>query len=280
VTAPVDGGRRGGFTLVELIIAMVIMGIIGASMIKLVLIQSRSFQQQGEQIAARQVSRSAMNMMLSEMRMVDATSGVVSASRDSITLRVPYAMGVLCAAAGTSVALFPTDSMEYATAGFSGYAYRDSASGSWRYVESGVSVASGTSAACTTAGVTMPARSLYVTLAPALPASATVGTPVMLEQRISYAFRTSTTLPGRQALWRTVAATGTSEEIAMPFDTSRAFKFFALDAETSQAAVPTPLSNLRGLELTLPGQSERVARSESGYATQKLVTAVFFTNRP
>jgi prepilin-type N-terminal cleavage/methylation domain-containing protein len=274
-------GARGGFTLVELLIGMVILAVIGAGMTKLMLIQSRGFEQQRERIAAQQVSRSAMNLLLSEMRMVDPVGGVVSASRDSVTLRVPYAMGVLCATSGAStVGLFPTDSAEYATSGFSGYAYRDSTSGQYQYVASGAAVAAGTSTPCTSASITMPARSMYVSLAPALPASATVGTPVMLFQRISYAFRSSVILPGRVALWRTVAASGTSEEIAMPFDTSAGFRFYVLDADTAQSGVPSPLSNLRGLELDLAGQSERVARGESQPATAALVTAVFFTNQP
>jgi len=271
---------RAGFTLVELLIGVIIMAVIGAALIKLIIVQSRAFEQSRERIGGRQVSRSAMNLVFSELRMVDAAGGVVTANRDSVTLRVPYAMGVLCVAGGSAVALLPTDSAVYAAAGFSGYAYRDSASGVYQYVEGGASLAAGSAVTCTGAGFNMPAQSRFITLAPPLPLTATAGTPVLLEQRITYAFAASVILPGRQALWRRVNATNTSQEVAMPFDTSRAFRFFVREGDSAQTAVPSPLSDIRGLELVFAGQSERKPRGRTQFFTEPLVTAVFFGNRP
>src|SRR5438270_9117816 len=134
-------GRRG-FTLAELVVGMVVLGVIGGALTRLFLSQSRFYDQQGQLRRARMVSRMAINAALSDLRMVEATGGLVSATPTQVTMRVPYAIGVVCAntAAQTTVSLWPVDSTVYATAGFSGYGWRDSL-GNITYVEAGTSVA-------------------------------------------------------------------------------------------------------------------------------------------
>lgn len=268
---------RTGHTLTELIMAMTIMGVVGASITRLIVFQSRAFQRQSAGKQARAVARAAVNMIQSELRMVEASGGVSAASGTSITVRLPYAMGVICD--NNTISLLPSDSMMYATANFSGYAWRDSATGGYTYVESGASVSAGTAADCTTAGVTTLTGGQVVNISPALSAAAAkVGYNVFLEQRITYSFATSVMLPGRTGLFRTPAATGVAEEIAAPFASSSSFKFFDLNANAASTTVPT-LSNIRGIELNFVGESERVPRNSSTYASATTTTAVFFANR-
>ena len=65
-------GRRG-FTLAELLVGMVVLGVIGAALTRLFLSQSRFYDQEAQLRRARLVSRMAINTMLSDVRMVEAT---------------------------------------------------------------------------------------------------------------------------------------------------------------------------------------------------------------
>ena len=73
----------------------------------------------------------------------------------------------------------------------------------------------GSDATCTTAGITKYPGGTIITMSPALPASAKAGHTVFLYQRVRYDFATSTVLPGRRALWRTIVDTDTREDVAL-----------------------------------------------------------------
>jgi prepilin-type N-terminal cleavage/methylation domain-containing protein len=275
---------RRGFTLAELLVGMVIMGIIGAAVTKLFLSQSRFYDQQSQMRRARFVSRTAVNAALSDLRMVEATGGAISATATQVTVRVPYGIGIVCAntAAQATLSLWPVDSTVYATAGFSGYAWRDSL-GAVTYVEAGTSLASGNAPLCIPANVTVLPKGRVVSVTPALPASlpgvTVVGTPVFLIQRMTYEFKPSVALPGRTALWRTIVATGQTDELVAPFDATAKFRFFVLGSDTAQAAVPSPVTLIRGLELGFNSQSERPAQGGTAPKLAQIVTAVFFNNQ-
>ena len=276
---------RRGFTLAELLVTLLIMGIVGTAVTKLFVSQSRFYDQQTQLRRARFVSRTAINAALSDLRMVEGTGGVVSATAGQVTVRVPYAIGVACASNGaqTTLSLWPVDSTAYATAGFSSYAWRDSL-GNYTYVEAGAAVVTDNAAGCTGANVTVLPQGRVVAVRPALPgaipAATLVGTPVFLVQRVTYEFKSSVALPGRVALWRTIVQTGQTDELVAPFDTTAKFRFFAAGVDTAQAAVPNPLSNLRGLELNLSAQSERAPEGAAAPKQARAVTAVFFNNQP
>ncbi len=275
--------RQRGFTLAELLISMVILGIVGSGLISVLVSETKFFSLQTQQRQARMVSAGAVNAALSDLRMVEATGGAVAASATSVTVRAPYAMGIVCAnsVAQTTVALFPFDSTEYANAGFSGYAWRDSL-GNYTYVEAGTAVAGGAVATCTAAGVSVVSGGGVVVVTPgALPAGyptvTAVGTPLFLFQRLTYAFQPSATLAGRTALWRTVAATNQSAELVAPFDSTAKFLFYAAGVDTASSAVPA-LPNLRGLQLDLNGQSEHSPEGAGSQSSAQVVTSVFFNN--
>jgi prepilin-type N-terminal cleavage/methylation domain-containing protein len=274
---------EGGFTLPELLVALVIMGIIGVALTRLFVSQSRFYDLQAQLRRARFVSRTATNAALSDLRMTEATGGVAAASPRSITVRVPYALGVVCAntATQTTVALFPVDSTTYATAGFSGYAWRDEL-GNYTYVETGATVALTSASACAPANVSVLPNGKVVVVAPplpaALPAVIAVGTPVFLLQPLTYEFKASAALPGRTALWRTVVSTGQADELVAPFDTTAKFRFFVEGSDTAQNAVPTPLTRMRGVELNFDALSDRAPQGSSAAKKAQAVTAVFFNN--
>jgi hypothetical protein len=152
----------------------------------------------------------------------------------------------------------------------------------YNYRETGSpSIATGDVAVCNAASVTTLTSDLakVIKITPALSDTASVGTPVFLFRRIKYEFKPSLAVPGSRGLFRTVVATGASEELASPFDASSKFRFFVLSATVSQAGPPADLSTLRGIELLMNGQSERIPTGSAIRTTAPFTTAVFFKNR-
>ena len=274
------GGGRRGLTLTELLVTMVIAVIIGGAFTRLMIHQSRFFDAQNTKRQARSVSRGAVNVMMSELRMVTVPGGLLAAGHDSVVVRVPYAFGVLCASVvgSSTISLAPLDSVAYAEGGVVGYAWRDS-TGNYTYQNTGFTLGTGVAATCTAAGITTLPGGAVVTVAPVVPAAAVAGTPVFLYRRIEYEFDSSAALPGRHALWRRNQGAGTSEELVAPFQGGASFRFFVDGSATAQAAVPSPLSTVRGLELRLKGESDRAGVTTGSPSTAELRTSVFFMNR-
>lgn len=274
---------RSGFTIAELLVGMVILAIIGMALSRVLVSQARYFSHQKTGNYARNVSRGPLNRVVSDLRMVEALGGVVSASDSAILVRVPYAMGVVCQKVNpyTHISLLPVDSAMYAAPGFSGYAWRGG-DGTYRYVETGPpTVAVGDLTTCNNAKIATLTADLakVIKITPALTDTASFGTPVFLYRRIKYEFKPSSSVPGTRGLWRTVMATGGTEELSAPFNTASKFRFFVMNSQVSQAAPPASLSTLRGIELLMNGMSERIPSGSTSKATATFTTAVFFKNR-
>ncbi|MDQ6831408.1 MAG: prepilin-type N-terminal cleavage/methylation domain-containing protein [Gemmatimonadota bacterium] len=301
--------RRPGQTLVELLIALVLLAILGGAVTRLMVWQSRFFDQQAQGRAARSAARSGMNLLLSELRMLDASglssSDTVSVSdvqTDRITVRVPFAFGIVCSNTGAGgsirIAVLPVDSLLWATTaidagngGFSGYAWRDNgASAAYHFVDGLVpaNITDNSAAAlgdCGVATIGIAANGRFVDIQPGATTGGglrtpRVGTPIYLYQMVRYSFSASAVIPGTLALWRTVMRTGTAEEVAAPFAATAQFKWFVkTNSGAPTTAVPDTLANIRGFELMLPGMSERVAEGASTQATAAVSTSVYFKNR-
>ena len=263
---------RRGFTLIEILMAMVLLGIVGLGISRLLTSQMRFFTRSTNMRDARSVSRNALNVVRSEMRMIEPL-GITAASNTSITVNVPYAMGVTCSAnSGTFV---PVDSLISATAVFAGYATRDTAlNAQYSYVASGTAPVAGSAGDCTGVGIT--AIGPILSLSPALPVLP-VGSPVLLYQTVTYSIGASTLVPGRDALWRTVTG-GASEEVAAPISSASTINFYVSGATTSTATVPGTLSTITGIELVLVGQSERASPGTNTPESQSARVSIFFRN--
>jgi prepilin-type N-terminal cleavage/methylation domain-containing protein len=283
------GRARRGFTLVELLVALVLFGIVGALFTRLMTVQGRFFDRQGMGNAARNVSRASLNRIVSDFRMIEATGGVVAATSTSLTLRIPFAIGVMCknANGGTQLSLLPVDSTTYAQAtangGFYGYAWRNFITGAYSYVENPATEVDGDAAACTSVSITMVPNGRTVLVTPALPAGGGLGTPVFLYNTIRYEFKASTAVPGKLGLYRTlIRANGTqdSEELVAPFANTAGWKFFSVNGgSVAQVNPPANLADMRGLELHLDGISENIAPGQITNETAPFTTAVYFKNR-
>jgi len=276
--------NRRGFTMVELLVSMVIFAVIGAAFTKLLSTQGRFFDHQGTANAARNVSRGSLNRVVSDFRMIEATGGVISADKKEMEIRVPFAIGIVCATAAgvTTVSLLPVDSVMYAQPGFYGYAWRSVTTGAYSYVEKPAGEAVGDAAVCTGKNITTLTGGKIVALTPALPVAATLGTPVLLYRRVKYEFDDSQTVIGKTGLFRTVIfqdGSEASEELVAPFASSAKFKFFSLNGVNATSNPPANLSDLRGIELHLDGLSEVTPRGQMGPQKAPFITAVYFKNR-
>src|ERR1051325_65495 len=108
---------RRGVSMAELIVGMVILAIVAMSLTKVLVSQGRYFDHQKNWNLARNVSRGPLNRVVSDLRMVEALGGVVTATDSALEVRVPYAIGVVCAkvAPYTHISLLPVDSAMYAS---------------------------------------------------------------------------------------------------------------------------------------------------------------------
>jgi len=270
-------------------VALVLFGIVGALFTRLMTVQGKFFDRQGMGNAARNVSRAALNRVVSDFRMIEATGGVVAASGTSITLRIPFAIGVMCknSGAGTALSLLPIDSTTYAQAtvpgNFYGYAWRSYITGAYSYVQNPATLANGNVVDCTSVSVTMVPNGRTVLVTPALPVGAGLGTPVFLYNMIRYEMKASTAVPGKLGLYRTIVdpnGTLVTEELVAPFANTAGWKFFTLNGgSVAQAAPPADLTTLRGLELHLDGISENIAPGLVANEPAPFTTAVYFKNR-
>lgn len=240
---------RRGVTLVELLITMLVFGILGTALARLMISNSRYVSRQDTLLEARQTARAAMNVMVPELRMV-SDGGLVAAAPDSVTVHVPYAFGVLCQS--EYAVLAPPDSTVYATATPAGIAYQQ-ASGVYQF-----------DASVTVLGTTTSTSDCDADSIRAIPGGPRIrlsvsnlappGRLFYLYQTVTYRFGASTALPGRRALWRRAAGVA-AEELLAPFDTAARFRFLVGSRLIAQTAVPSPLTNIRGLELRLVGAS-------------------------
>ncbi|MFL5544762.1 MAG: type II secretion system protein [Gemmatimonadaceae bacterium] len=276
---------RRGFTMIELLVGVVIFAIIGALFTKLLTVQGRFFDRQGMGNAARNVSRASLNRLVSDFRMIETSSGVVAASPTSLTLRIPFTIGVMCknANGGTVLSLLPVDSTTYDNALYYGYAWRNFQTGAYSYVEGGSTKEVADPVNCASVSITMVPNGRTVLVKPPLPAGAGLGTPVFLYSRVRYEFKASVAVPGKLGLWRTeIAPSGAldTEELVAPFASTSGWKFYTINGGSVPSVnPPANPADLRGLELHLDGASEYVAPGRASVENAPFTTAVFFKNR-
>lgn len=288
---------RRGFTLIELVVAMVIMGVLAMAVTNLLISQGRYYDHETNLRQSRRVALSSTNILLSDLRMVQDSGGIDSASSDGKLVRilVPYRFGLVCGTNGstTTVSMLPADSANGALAIYAGFAWRGT-NGRYTYITpngGGAPSAASTPATCTGSGagqaqiktISMYGRSsdLLDVGSSSGPTGATQASPVFFWQRITYRFSASRYYPGKIGLYRNVqGATGadTAVEMMAPFDTSARFKYYEAGEDTSRTVVPA-LSAIRGIELRLNALSPKATSDyKSRVAQSNVSTSVFFKN--
>lgn len=99
--------RRAGFTLVELMVALLITGIITAALLQLLSGQSRMVAVQSAKQEAQQNVRGALEIVSSELRSA-IPGAILRADEQAVTFMQPRAWGVVCQVSlNTVTAVFP-----------------------------------------------------------------------------------------------------------------------------------------------------------------------------
>lgn len=87
---------RSGFTLVELLAALVIASGVVAAVYQLVAGHGRLIEIQSAREEIQQNARATIELITSELRAIPPGNGIVRAAADSITIRVPRIWGAVC----------------------------------------------------------------------------------------------------------------------------------------------------------------------------------------
>ena len=286
------GAARRGFSLVEMIVSMTVLAVFGTIFVRFLLSQGRFADQQNAVRSARMVSRQAMNILESELRMVMDSGGVEVATADGRTLRVlvPYRFGLNCHSTSTrmTVSMLPVDSLALAQARYAGFAWRRG-TGAYVFVNPADPLganAPGPSADAQrcwgTRANDAQIRTLTINGRPGAifditppQAPARVGAAVFFFQRITYAFQPSVAFPGSYGLWRTVQGGGT-EELMAPFDSTSRFKYWTRAA--GSVSVPPDLWRIRGVDVVFAGRSRYTPLGRTSPSQSSVVTSIFFRN--
>lgn len=108
---------RAGYTLVELLIAVAILGIMGTMVAQLMMSQQRFFQRMSEQTGVRRELRTALGTLPTELRGVSTAGGdVASFGASSITFRSTIGTAFVCdRSSGTSIDVPPVNTARTST---------------------------------------------------------------------------------------------------------------------------------------------------------------------
>ncbi|PYO96506.1 MAG: hypothetical protein DMD60_10175 [Gemmatimonadetes bacterium] len=100
--------RRAGFTLIELIIAMVLMSLVGGAIVSLLLRQQRFYNSTTDLIQTRQQIRQAAAMLPSDLRGISSIGGdIYSMSDSALEFRSVFGSSVVCVNAGGQLSTVP-----------------------------------------------------------------------------------------------------------------------------------------------------------------------------
>ena len=288
---------RRGFSLVEIITALTILAIIGVALTKMVLSQTRSFQYENSSRRARSASRSAMNIMTTDLRMLQDVDGVDSVDATNnrwIDAKVPIAFGIVCKVNGGNaiLALVAVDSFQMASSKYGGYAVRQSTSAySYTHAGNGDTISVVDPSFCHAPGVYADTAVVsgrggtVVRVSPAPAGAAAVGDPAFVWQHVRYQFAASQIYSGRYGLWRRIRGRANSdsvkEELIAPFASTARFSYFTNPSaynDTSVKTAPANLNQIRGFQIYLPAESSDTVPGHNAPQRANTTTSVFFKN--
>lgn len=249
------GGRwSAGFTLIEVLLVLALLGAVFTAAIWLIMHNARFYDRSDETIGARENLRAVLDLLTSEIRQASPTD-FLAAAPDSLAIRFDLARAIVCdSVAVDEVALVVFDTVRAANvpSGFRGTAISEPYDSTfifqdgWRPPVAGKG--SGPRAACAALGGTtdLPSsryravrgwRSRYGKLPPS-------GSFVRFYGRSSYGLRTSTFDPGL-AVWRN------GQELASPFAEGSSFAYLLQDGVERMDVPVDALSRIRAVRIRL-----------------------------
>ena len=198
--------RRSGFTIVELIIAMVLFGIVMGAAMQVILKQQRFYRGAGELLEMRSGLRQGVTMLTSDLRAVYPAEGdIYEWTRSKIGFRSMIGSSIICLMPSTSAIVVPPRTLvqnNALSAWLTSPVVGDSVlvfdegpgvgndDDAWRgYQITAVATVNGTNACLPATGYTVSGDirpSTKFTLSAALPSTVVTGAPMRCFRRVDY----------------------------------------------------------------------------------------------
>lgn len=233
---------RSGFTLVEMLIAIVITGVMAGAVVRMLMSQNEFYGKTDDMVYAEQSLRATADLLAAELRMASGWSGddLQTTKGTELEFRSDRYRGVVCHVTGGDVYLYAYDVVD--NAGFSeivGAAYQDPDTGAWSsfpgYSYSGsVDVAAGQSTCESEGGPTQgtdgadPSRFMIVNDLGSSLSPPPDGAVLRLMGSITYEFAASSQGSG-VALYRN------GQELASPFGDGASFEYVMTDGSVQSS---------------------------------------------
>jgi prepilin-type N-terminal cleavage/methylation domain-containing protein len=287
---------RRGFTLVELMIAIVLLGIVSAALYKVLLNNQRTFAAQTQRIDLQQNIRAAATILPAEFRELDAADGDIRAmSATSITIRAMRQMAIICTAPVLPSGATMTFTVRQAPffgnrqtfiAGDSILIFYDGNPGTRaddRWVLGAVTVAP-TNLNCPDPTPPGPQPGFLVTAAPTWPAAPfnvagaiTAGAPVRGFSTVMYSLWQS---PSDNQYYLAQTTSGSTQPLIGPLTGANGLSFVYYDSTgTTQTAA---LALVRMIEIRVRGRTAQVIRQANdpalAYKTDSVIARVALRN--
>jgi len=244
---------REGFTLIEVLVALVMSVLLGGALISLLAGQSLFYAKSDQIISAERNIRVAAELLATEIRMA-APEDLVAATPDSVLIRYDVLRGVVCdSTAPDEVAGFVLDTV--GTFGLStaveGWAYSEPYDSAFVYADGFAGTVTGTGSVpktvCTDNGApsTLP-NAYYRTISGWQAGFGDLpdrGSHVRVYRLLTYRFAPSIFASGR-TLWRG------SDELVGPFADSASFSYVMADGGVQTTVSGSALDSVRALRIS------------------------------
>jgi prepilin-type N-terminal cleavage/methylation domain-containing protein len=271
--------RRGGFTLVELLIGIVVAAVILGGMYQVQVAQSRMYGQQREVMDARGSLKAAAALLVWEIRQASAADGDIYAiGANSISLRSVQGVGTLCVKdstlarfgiIGTPAAMAATSDDSVLV--FTGYSWQV-----LRVATVGTPASLGVGN-CDWPGGPVPDIAVALTVAvPGDTVGIAVGSPIRAFRRVEYGIYQDA-MDGRWWLGRKVGAAASYEKLIGPLQSQGSGGLLLTYQDASGAATADP-TQVASVDLTLRAESYGQPPGQSSYEVDSLTTRVALRN--
>jgi prepilin-type N-terminal cleavage/methylation domain-containing protein len=188
---------RAGFTLIELVVALVVSGLLATVIFQVILGQSRFARFVSAREEVQQNARAALELISSELRAV-GEFGILNAAGGSITFMSPTTWGVVCGEDAGLVVAFPSGSVPDIPDGNVDLSVRRRVNNAWSivFVSGQAQRAVGVPASCTTLGADPAIVASQVIQFTGAENGASAGDQAHVHEQVTYTTGAAAGVPG------------------------------------------------------------------------------------
>lgn len=300
--APIRTAVRRGFTLPELLLVIVLIGIVGGAILRTVVRQQRYYNGVNEILATRSAVRDLANILPVDLRGISTPGGDITAITDSsIDFRIPTGSAVVCAINATRTQIVVPRTNLASRSGITAwltapvindqiFVYQGATPGGSDSWTAATITAAPVTLTCTagtglTAAGAETASGIAWTVNPALPATTTIGAVVRVVRRAHYSLYRSTDGQWYLGYYECPAGVcGATETVAGPFlpyaaSTASGIRFTYYD---SLGVVTTNPAQVARIDVAARARTRvpvAVAGNSSAFREESLTVTVALRNR-